>query len=147
MNSMLISGFQSHSSLRKLHRHDVLEYTTYIKHDLLQLKVQFKTSYLIGVQIWPHEKEVPSGNHCLLPLFFLCFFEKDFQLYHQLLMTESKPCSTFADCHMTKHVTSKGPKSTLLPENEIILVSSFQIWYLHNLLPQSNTYCKKNTIF
>ena len=68
----------------------------------------------------------------MLPL-FLCFFEKDFQLCHQLLMTESKPCSTFANCHMTKHVTSKGPKSTLLPENEIILVSSFQIWYLHNL--------------
>lgn len=41
---MLISGFQSHSSLGKLHRHDVLEYTTYIKHDLLQFKVQYKTS-------------------------------------------------------------------------------------------------------
>ena len=58
-------------------------------------------------------------------------------------MTESKPCSTFANCHMTKHVTSKGPKYTLQPQNEIILVSSFQIWYLHNLSPQINTYCKK----
>ena len=28
-------------------------------------------------------------------------------------MTEGKPCSTCANCHMTKHVTFKGPKSCL----------------------------------
>ena len=57
----------------------------------------------------PHEKEVPSLTVCC---HFLCFYKKNFQVYPQLLITEGKPCSTFANCHMTKHVTSKWPKST-----------------------------------
>ena len=59
-------------------------------------------------------------------------------------MTEGRSYSTSANCHMTKHVTSEGPKSAFLLSNEIMLVSSFQISYLHHLLPQRDTYC--NTI-
>ena len=72
MNSMLIFEVQSHSSLKKNYT-DMMSWSKphiHIKHDLLQLKIQYKAS-LVGSTSHPMKKRHLQVIHCLLP--FLMF--------------------------------------------------------------------------